>query len=171
MTLSDLNIAGQFDAVARRQTLFDVVARTAARDGGKMALCCGDTEWTYRQFVDIIEDIAGGLTAHGIAPGDRVAVLSRNSHWYMAVRFAVVRAGGIFVPINFMLVEDEVAYILEHAGATALFVDESCAATGLAAAARCGIVHLYALPDPLDRADIDGVKPLSSLRDTGGEAG
>jgi fatty-acyl-CoA synthase len=79
-----------------------------------------------------------------------------------------VRAGGIFVPINFMLVEDEVAYILEHAGVTALFVDESCAATGLAAAARAGVKQLYGLPDPHDRAAIDGVLAMSSLRGTAG---
>jgi fatty-acyl-CoA synthase len=169
MGLSDLGVDGKFDAVARRQTLFDIIAKTAARTGGKMAISCGETAWTYRQFVDIVEDIAGGLTAHGIEPGNRVAVLSRNSHWYMALRFAVVRAGGIFVPINFMLVEDEVAYILENAGVTALFVDESCAQTGIAAAKRVGVAKLFGLPDPLDRADIAGVDSLASLQQTGCE--
>lgn len=168
MALSDLEVTGHFDTIARRQTLFDMLTRTAARVGDKLAISCGTTDWTYRQLVDIVEDMACGLAAHGIGPGDRVAVLSRNSHWFIAVRFAVVRAGGIFVPINFMLLEDDVAYILDHAGATALFVDESCAETGLAAARRIGITQLYGLPDPLDRAEIKGVQPLSSLCGTGG---
>jgi len=168
MAWRDLNVTGSFDTVARRQTLFDVLARSAARSADKLAIACGDTEWSYRQLVDIVEEIAAGLTIQGIGPRDRVAVLSRNSHWFMAVRFAVLRAGGIFVPINFMLVEDEVAYILEHAGVKTLFVDESCSIAGLAAAKRSGVTHLYGLPDPFDRADISGVQSLSSLRGTDG---
>jgi fatty-acyl-CoA synthase len=55
-----------------------------------------------------------------VALGDRVAILSRNSHAFAALRFALARLGAVLVPINFMLNADEVAYILRHAGAQTL---------------------------------------------------
>ena len=65
----------------------------------------------------------------------RVAVLSRNSHAFAALRFALARLGAVLVPINFMLKADEVAYILRHAGATMLATDSGLAALARAAAA------------------------------------
>ena len=118
-------------AIARRQTLADLVRRSARRDPAKTAIVCGDVSWTFAAFDAIVERIAAGLASHGIAPGDRVAVLARNSHGFAALRFAIARAGAVLVPINFMLKAPEVAFILKHSGARWLATD-----TGLAALAR-----------------------------------
>jgi fatty-acyl-CoA synthase len=64
-----------------------------------------------------------------------VAILSRNSHAFAALRFALARLGAVLVPINFMLNADEVAYILRHAGARAVR-RPGHARAGRAAAAR-----------------------------------
>ena len=70
----------------------------------------------------ICNRLAAGLLAQGIGIGDRVAVLSRNSHAFAALRFALARIGAVLVPINFMLNADEIAFILESSGATVLAV-------------------------------------------------
>jgi len=99
------------DSVAR-QTLGDLLRRTRQRYPNKLAIRCGSTAWTYAQFDDICNRLATGLAAQGIASGDRVAVLARNSHAFAALRFAVARLGAVLVPINFMLSADEARYIL-----------------------------------------------------------
>jgi fatty-acyl-CoA synthase len=72
----------------------------------------------------------------GIGKGDRVAVLSRNSHAFAALRFAVARIGAVLVPINFMLKPEEVAFVLRSSGARMLAVGPECVDTGRDAAAR-----------------------------------
>ena len=115
----------------RRQTLFDVLHRSAARTPHKLAIACGATRWTYAEFERFSTRVAAGLAGRGVTKGTRVAILARNSHAFAALRFALARLGAVLVPINFMLKADEVAYILRHAGADLLATD-----TGLAAVAR-----------------------------------
>ena len=115
----------------RRQTLSDVLTRSAARTPDNLAIACGDVRWTFAQFDALCSRVAAGLARQGIAKGTRVAVLARNSHAFAALRFALARIGAVLVPINFMLKADEAAYILRHAGAVMLATD-----SGLAALAR-----------------------------------
>src|SRR5436305_629565 len=118
-------------ALVRRQSLADLLRRSAARSPEKLAIACGDTRWSYGQFNATVDRLAAGLAEQGVAKGERVAVLARNSHAFAALRFALARLGAVLVPINFMLKPDEVAYILRHAGARMLATD-----SGLATVAR-----------------------------------
>jgi fatty-acyl-CoA synthase len=120
---------------ARRQTLADLLRRSALRFPTKPAIVCGATRWTYREFDAVCDRLGAGLQALGIVPGDRVAVLARNSHAFAALRFALARIGAVLVPINFMLKADEAAYVLRHSGARLLAVDSGMAETGRQAAA------------------------------------
>jgi fatty-acyl-CoA synthase len=118
-------------AALRRQTLADLLRRTAKRFPNKTAIICGDTSWSYAEFDAVCDALAAGLAARGVGKGARVAILSRNSHAFAALRFAVARLGAVLVPINFMLKPEEAAFILKHAGAEMLATD-----TGLADVAR-----------------------------------
>src|SRR5688572_6184161 len=120
----------------RRQTLADPLRRTTARAPDKPAIHRGDSAWTWAEFDGVVSRLAAGLHADGVQPGDRVAVLARNSHAFAALRFALARIGAVLVPVNFMLNADEAAYILRHAGAKLLAVDSGLAALGRDAAAR-----------------------------------
>ena len=111
----------------RRQTIADALRRTALRLPQKLGIVCGQTAWTYAEFDALVTRLAAGLAGVGVKPGDRVAVLARNSHGFAALRFALARMGAVMVPINFMLKADEVAYILRHAGAETLATDSGLA--------------------------------------------
>ena len=91
------------DANLRRQTLADTLRRSAARVPDRLGLACGATRWTYRELHAVCERLAAGLAARGIGRGDKVAVLARNSHGFVALRYALMRLGAVMVPINFML--------------------------------------------------------------------
>ena len=119
----------------RQHSIGDLPRRTAARYPGKLALCFGETNWTYRELDAICNRLANGLIERGLSTGDRVAILSRNSHAFAALRFALARIGGVLVPINFMLNAQEIAYILRSSGATALAVSDEFLETGTRASA------------------------------------
>jgi fatty-acyl-CoA synthase len=122
-------------ALTRRQTLGDLLHRSAARHPHKLAVACGDTRWTYAKFDRLCDRLAAGLAQRGVAKGTRVAILARNSHAFAAMRFALARLGAVLVPINFMLKAEEAAYILRHAGAVMLATDSGLAPLARAAAA------------------------------------
>jgi len=105
-----------------RQTIYATLRRTAARHPDKLALKQGDRSWTYREFGELSLSVAAGLLQLGIQPGDRVAILSRNSIAFAATRYALSAMGAVLVPVNFMLNVEEAAYILDHSVARMLFV-------------------------------------------------
>ncbi len=107
--------------VARRAGLGELVRRSAARTPDAIAVVFGDRTWTYARLLEAAEGAAGAL---GVAPGDRVAVLGRNSDTYLITWLATQLAGAIHVPVNFMLNAREVAYIVEHSGAALALADE-----------------------------------------------
>ena len=66
---------------------------------------------------------AAGLDRLGVGPGERVAIVSHNSARLLTSFYGVCGWGRILVPINFRLSAAEVAYIVEHSGASVLMVD------------------------------------------------
>ena len=69
----------------------------------------------------------------------RVAIFAPNSVETVLAYAAALESGASSVPVNFHLTHDELVYILEDSGASALFVGEETADTGLAAAAAAGV--------------------------------
>jgi len=80
-------------------------------------------EKSYREMAALAGAQAAGLDALGIDRGARVAIVSQNSARLLTSFFGVSAYGRILVPINFRLVAEEVAYIVEHCGAEVLIVD------------------------------------------------
>src|SRR5271166_2737376 len=124
----------------RRQTLADTLRRSANRVPNRLGLACGSTRWTYRQLYEVCERLAGGLAARGVRRGDKVALLARNSHGFVALRYALMRLGAVMVPINFMLQADEIGFILNHSGARMLACDSGMAEVARKAAAQAHYV-------------------------------
>ena len=112
--------------VARRAGLGELVRRSAARTPDAPAVVhFGERAWTYQALLEASEAAAGALTRLSVSPGDRVAVLGRNSDTYLITWLATQLAGAIHVPVNFMLNAREVAYIVEHSGARLALADEA----------------------------------------------
>ncbi|MBX9990727.1 AMP-binding protein [Phreatobacter oligotrophus] len=80
--------------------------------------------WTWREVADEVRAFALGLGELGLQRGDRVAIVGRNRpklYWSMA---AIQAWGGIPVPVYSDSVADEMAYVLEHAGASMAVVED-----------------------------------------------
>ncbi|MCA9653438.1 MAG: AMP-binding protein [Myxococcales bacterium] len=78
---------------------------------------------SYRELARRVRAFAAGLDALGIAPGERVAIVSPNSARFVAALYGTCGSGRILVPINFRLHAHEVEYIVSHSGARVLLVD------------------------------------------------
>jgi fatty-acyl-CoA synthase len=111
----------------RQHAIGDLLRRTAARFPAKTAIVYGDLRQSYADLDQVVNRTANALAERGVGKGDRFAVLSHNHHAFVVTYFALARLGAISVPINFMLGADEVAYILEHSGATGMLVEEALA--------------------------------------------
>src|ERR1700723_546663 len=118
----------------RQHTIGDMLRRTALRYPDKVGIGYRDITWTYKEFDDICNRLAAGLAELGVVAGDRVAILSRNSHGFAAFRYAIARLGAACVPINFMLNAEEVRFILQSSGAKILAIGSDLVTLGLAAA-------------------------------------
>ena len=82
-----------------------------------------DRRRTWTQTAERVRRIAGGLAATGVRSGDRVAILALNSDRYYELMYAIPWLGAAMVPVNTRLAAPEIQYILEDAGACALFID------------------------------------------------
>jgi acyl-CoA synthetase (AMP-forming)/AMP-acid ligase II len=81
----------------------------------------GDRSITYRQAQAEVHRLANALVSHGFQPGDRMAILSKNSIEYMLLYFASSKAGLVTIPLNYRLAPAEWSYILNDAQAKVLF--------------------------------------------------
>ena len=82
---------------------------------------------TYRQIGQLTQRYAAALDSLGIAPGERVAIVSHNAARLLLALYGVSGSGRVLVPINFRLHPAEIAYIVEHSGASVLLIDPELA--------------------------------------------
>ena len=108
-------------------TPHDFLERSALVYPEKVAVRYNDQAYTYRQFHQRADRLAGALQAAGIQKGDRVAYLAPNVPAMLEGHFGPMRMGAVLVTINIRLSPGEVAYILNHSGAKALVFDSEFA--------------------------------------------
>lgn len=79
---------------------------------------------TWQRVAECAQAQASALDEMDIAPGERIAIVSKNSARLLVSFFGVSGSGRVLVPINFRLNRDEVSYIVGHSKASLLLVDE-----------------------------------------------
>ena len=87
------------------------------------AVIDADGATTWSELNDRTNRLVHVLRGAGVQPGDRVALLSGNRREIEEVYLACASAGWLTVPINWHFSPDEVAYVLDDSGASALIVD------------------------------------------------
>src|SRR5215813_10455581 len=88
----------------------------------RTAVVCGEERFTYAQLAERAGRLAGALRKAGVQAGDRVAFLSTNCHLLLEAYYGVIEAGAVLLPLNIRLSAAELAYILNDAGASVLFL-------------------------------------------------
>jgi len=78
---------------------------------------------TYGDLMLRCDGMVQALDAMGVAPGERVAIISPNATKLLIALYATTGTGRILVPINFRLTAEEAQYIVEDSGSSLLLVD------------------------------------------------
>ncbi|HZH26765.1 MAG TPA: long-chain fatty acid--CoA ligase [Azospirillaceae bacterium] len=79
--------------------------------------------YTYADAYERIGQLANALTALGVKPGDRVGTLAWNTHRHFEMYYAVSGLGAVLHTVNPRLFQDQIVYIIRHAGDRFLFTD------------------------------------------------
>jgi long-chain acyl-CoA synthetase len=85
----------------------------------------GEEPKTYRKVSDEIKALIAFLEKNGICPGDKVAILSLNMPNWGVAFFSVTFMGAVVVPILPDFSAIEVGNVIEHSGASAIFISNS----------------------------------------------
>jgi len=80
-------------------------------------------ELTYHQVHRRAMGMAAALDRMGVEKGERVAIVSQNAARFLIAFYGVSGFGRVLVPVNFRLNSEEVAYVVDHSGASVLLVD------------------------------------------------
>ncbi len=94
----------------------DTVYLTQPIGGGQVV------DYTWAQTLDQARRMAAHLQSRGMEPGARIAILSKNSAHFIITELAIWIAGGTTVAIFPTETADTIRYVLEHSGASLLFV-------------------------------------------------
>jgi acyl-CoA synthetase (AMP-forming)/AMP-acid ligase II len=101
--------------------LHDFLDYRAREQGQAVFAIHNQRQITYREALAEVHRLAHALAGRGLQPGDRMAVLSKNSIEYMLLYFAASKAGLVTIPLNYRLAPVEWSYILNDAEAKILF--------------------------------------------------
>jgi long-chain acyl-CoA synthetase len=125
--MSEFSVPARF-SIAESADCTDIIFGIADREPDKIVFRRKDgDDWVPVRAADAaaqITSLAKGLIAEGIAPGDRVALLSRTRLEWTLLDFAIWSAGAITVPIYDSSSGPQVQWILEDSGATAIIVED-----------------------------------------------
>ena len=105
--------------------LSEYLTRSAARSPDRTALVMGDERMSYAELETATNRLARLIRGLGCADGARVCILSAKSPWTITSLLAVIKAGGIYVPIDSASPPARVARILEAAEPSIVLGDAS----------------------------------------------
>ena len=105
----------------RQRTLAAHFDHIAAAFPGRPAIITANQNWSYHQLHATSKTLASALIALGLEAGDRIALLMPNCPEFVAIKLAIARIGGIAVPVNYQLRQEELRYILGQSECAALF--------------------------------------------------
>ncbi|SIQ63349.1 acyl-CoA synthetase [Bosea sp. TND4EK4] len=110
-------VGGVVPMSRRVMNLGHVASQNARRLPGHPAFIWGETTLDWAELDARVSALAAGLRARGIGKGDRLLVHSKNCDAMFVSMFATFRLGAVWVPTNFRLLPDEVAYLATASGA------------------------------------------------------
>jgi len=106
------------------------LSNTSKRFAEQTAIVCDDRAYTYAELERWTEKIAAVLVEKGMKRGDSVVLLAPNVPEFTAVYYAILRVGGVVVPLNVLFLANEIADLVEHSDAKFMVVWHALAEKG-----------------------------------------
>ncbi len=124
----------------------------------KTAVIYGEKRYMYKQFQARVFRLANALKSIGIGKCDKVAFICPNTPPMLEAHYAVPMIGAALVSINIRLSAKEIAYIVDHSDAKAVFADNEFGTLVAAIRDELPKVKTY-----VNICDIDKSKPLGDI--------
>jgi fatty-acyl-CoA synthase len=115
-----------------RKTLSDLWETAVERYSDNEVAVSGNSRFTYKEMDERINMLARGLVSLGIKKGDKIAIWMPNNFNWLLAEFAVIKAGGIMVPLSTRFKSYDLQYILRQSDSVAIL-----------SAARLGKIDFY----------------------------
>ncbi|HUE31068.1 MAG TPA: AMP-binding protein, partial [Verrucomicrobiae bacterium] len=133
------------------EMFFKRAEELAARPRYRYRTADGWREVTWQAMAERVRAIAAGLLDLGVAPGDRVALLSNTRAEWMEIDFAILACGALTVPIYQSSLPAECGYIIANSESSVVFVENPKQRTKVEEVTRHGF-------------ELDGVRQTIDLR-------
>ncbi|AWW43512.1 amino acid adenylation domain-containing protein [Streptomyces cadmiisoli] len=143
-------------------TVPDLLQAQTTRTPDATAVVFGDVSVTFRQLNSRANKLARLLVEQGVGPEDLVGVLLDRSDAVIVALLAVLKAGGVCLPIDPDYPDERIAYLIEDAQPVRVLTTEawqSRVSSALALDAPCTLARLEELADT-DLTDLDRNGPL-----------
>lgn len=147
-----------------------IVEDHAKKRPQREAVVLGTTRLSYGQINAMANQVANGLVARGIQPGDKVAVTCPNLPFFPIVYYGILKAGAVVVPLNVLLKGREIAYHLRDADAKAYLCFEGTPELPMAQMGAEGFrevdacEHMFIMTaNPAAPSPVEGIPTLGML--------
>ena len=136
-------------------TVGDLLDQRAAEVPDKEALVYHYPEFgltlrlSYREYLDRVNQVAKGLIALGIEPGENVAVWATNVPEWIFLQLALAKIGAVIVTVNTNYRQHEIEYVLRQGDITTLFLIEEFRGNNYLQSVRNIVPELNDLQNPL----------------------
>ena len=122
------------------------IMQHAARNFGRQEIVSRQLDgtmfhYTYKDAYQRMQRLAGGLTTIDVHVGDRVGVLAWNSHENYEIYFGLPGMGAVMLLLNLRLTPQDLSYVVNHAGARFIIVDQTLLPIAEAIAPLCETVE------------------------------
>ena len=120
------------------------------------------SELSYSQLRYQVLRMANALTRLGIQKGDRIGIALVNCPQFVIAYYAVLSVGGIIVNMNPMYTHDELKFMMENTGMTAIFTFDGALPLIGPLAKEVGLKHVIVtkVSDYMDKAGVSSAKSL-----------
>ena len=121
----------------------------------------GTHRYSYADMFGRTARLGNALRNLGIGPGDRVGTFAWNSYRHLEAYFAPPSIGAAVHTINIRLADDDIVYIINHAGDKALLIDPDLAPLVEAIAHRLTTVQHYIILGDASAVDTTLPSPIA----------
>jgi long-chain acyl-CoA synthetase len=145
------------------------VAKTPTRSAFRFHDGADWKPMTFAEADVAAREIAAGLVAAGLAPGERVCLLSQTRLEWALCDLAILLAGGVTVPIYASNTPEQCEFILRDAGAKLAIVEDDAQRDKIGAI-RTRLPALAGVVQIAGQAPVPDARALEQLRDSGRQA-
>ena len=107
----------------RPSSVYNLFSDAVSRNAEGIAMVCDDVRMTYAALADEVKNVAAGLSASGVEPGDRIAMLLGNGVPFVVLTYAAAYLGAVTVPLNTREQLPGICHSLRNSGAKVLVIE------------------------------------------------